>query len=144
MMRVKQPEQTIYSNRCWIDNKLQPASITFEDGIITQIHLENRYGALNVGDYILMPGVIDAHVHVNEPGRTHWEGFQTATAAAAAGGVTTIIDMPLNADPVTTSPDALNQKIISTSGKLNVNCGFYGGLIPSNVKNISAMLQHNV
>ena len=57
----------------------------------------------DAGDNIVMPGVIDAHVHVNEPGRTEWEGFDTATQAAAAGGITTIVDMPLNASPVTTT-----------------------------------------
>ena len=82
------------------------------------------------GDLVLMPGVIDAHVHINEPGRTEWEGFETATQAAAAGGITTIVDMPLNASPVTTTLKAFNEKLEAAEDKLHVNVGFYGGLIP--------------
>ena len=77
-----------------------------------------------------MPGVIDVHVHINEPGRTEWEGFETATKAAAAGGTTTIIDMPLNASPVTTTIDAFEQKLDSAKDKLHVNVGFMQDSFP--------------
>ena len=87
----------IYSNRCWLDGKLQPATVSIENNTIAVIHFNKIEGAEDVGDHILMPGIIDAHVHINEPGRTHWEGFDTATQAAAAGGITTVVDMPLNA-----------------------------------------------
>ena len=98
----------IYSNQCWVDNKLQAATISFENDIITAIDYEKHEDAEDVGDNILMPGVIDVHVHINEPGRSDWEGFDTATKAAAAGGITTIVDMPLNSSPVTTSLRAFN------------------------------------
>jgi len=81
-----------------------------------------------------MPGIIDAHVHINEPGRTEWEGFDTATKAAAVGGVTTLIEMPLNASPVTTTIDAFKLKQHVSTNKLHVNCGFYGGVVPSSTK----------
>ena len=78
-------KKSIYSNRCWLDGKLQPATVCFEEGVITAIYQHKVEGAEDVGHNILMPGVIDAHVHINEPGRTEWEGFDTATKAAAAG-----------------------------------------------------------
>ncbi len=92
------------------------------------------------GDAVISPGVIDAHVHINEPGRADWEGFETATRAAAAGGVTTLVEMPLNASPVVTTLAAWQQKIAATTGKLRVDCGFYGGLIPGNIDQIESML----
>ncbi len=137
----------IYSRRCWFDNKLQVATVYFKGGLITQIEkgeLGNFENIKDVGEYVLMPGVIDAHVHVNEPGRTDWEGFDTATKAAAAGGITTIVDMPLNASPVTTTLKAFKEKLVATEGKLNVNCGFYGGLIPGNQNEIEALINAGV
>ncbi|MEP6676659.1 MAG: allantoinase AllB [Ferruginibacter sp.] len=136
--------QKIYSSRCWIENKLQPATIVYEEGLITGIHFSKLSGATDAGDHIIMPGIIDAHVHINEPGRTDWEGFDTATQAAAAGAVTTIIDMPLNASPVTTTLKAFNEKINATKNKLNVNVGFYGGLIPGNTKHLEALIDAGV
>jgi len=125
-------KKCIYSNRCWLEGKLQPATVCFENGIITEIQHHKIDGAEEVGDNILMPGVIDAHVHINEPGRTDWEGFDTGTQAAAAGGITTIVDMPLNANPVTTTAKAFDEKLQASKDKLHVNVGFYGGLIPGN------------
>jgi len=90
-------------------------------------------------DRVVLPGAVDAHVHVNEPGRTEWEGFATATAAAAAGGVTTIVDMPLNSSPVTTSTSALRQKRARARGKCRVDVGFHGGLVPENVDRIAEL-----
>jgi len=81
---------------------------------------------------VLMPGIVDTHVHINEPGRTEWEGFETATRAAAAGGVTTVIDMPLNSIPPTTSVEALEIKKTAARGKTSVDIGFWGGSIPGN------------
>lgn len=140
-------EKGIYSKHCWIDGRLQEATIYFENGIITQIQKgipETFDGLNNVANFILMPGVIDAHVHVNEPGRTDWEGFDTATQAAAAGGITTFIDMPLNASPVTTTLNALKEKIAATEGKLHVNCGFYGGLVTNNQSALEALIKGGV
>ena len=84
-------------------------------------------------DVVLMPGLVDTHVHVNEPGHTDWEGFESATAAAAAGGITTLIDMPLNSIPVTVDVDALEIKKQAAKGKCQVDVGFLGGLIPTNL-----------
>ncbi len=81
---------------------------------------------------MLAPGLVDCHVHMNEPGRTEWEGFETATRAAAAGGVTSLVDMPLNSIPVTTSRAALEQKLDSARGHVFVDVGFWGGVVPGN------------
>ncbi len=95
-------------------------------------------------DKVIMPGVIDAHVHINEPGRTDWEGFETATKASAAGGITTLIEMPLNASPVTTTVEALKVKLEAAKGKLHVNVGFYGGVIPGNIDDLDGLLNAGV
>jgi allantoinase len=136
--------QKIFSNRCWVEEKLQPATICFKDGIITEIHLKKIDDAEDFGNAVLMPGAIDAHVHINEPGRTGWEGFDTATQAAAAGGVTTIVDMPLNASPVTTTVQAFHQKLDASRNKLNVNVGFYGGLVPDNILMLEDLMKAGV
>jgi allantoinase len=96
------------------------------------------------GDLVIAPGVIDAHVHVNEPGRTEWEGFETATQAAAAGGVTTIVDMPLNSSPVTTTVAALEAKRQAAAGKCWIDVGFYGGVVPGNADHIEPLLKAGV
>ncbi len=83
-------------------------------------------------DVVLLPGLVDTHVHVNDPGRADWEGFSTATAAAAAGGVTTIVDMPLNSLPPTVDPAALAVKRAAAAGRCDVDVAFWGGAIPGN------------
>lgn len=88
---------------------------------------------------ILIPGLVDTHVHVNEPGRTEWEGFETATKAAAAGGVTTLIDMPLNSVPATVNVEALNQKQAAARGQLFIDTGFWGGAIPGNTDDLKPL-----
>lgn len=85
----------------------------------------------------LLPGLVDSHVHLDEPGRTDWEGFETGTAAAAAGGVTTIVDMPLNSVPVTTTPEALAEKRGATAGKLAVDIAYWGGAVPENLGSLA-------
>lgn len=137
-------ERKIFSNSVWINNTLQPATVVFADGVITSIHFEKTPDAEDFGNVVIMPGVIDVHVHINEPGRTDWEGFETATQAAAAGGTTTIIDMPLNASPVTTTLEAFQQKLKASKNKLNVNVGFYAGLIPGNASHLEAMIKAGV
>ena len=134
----------IYSDRCWLNGKLQPATVCIEGSVISTVITEKLADAIDVGNKILMPGVIDVHVHINEPGRTEWEGFETATKAAAAGGTTTIIDMPLNASPVTTTIDAFEQKLDSAKDKLHVNVGFYAGLIPGNTNELPALIEAGV
>ncbi len=98
----------------------------------------------DVGDFVVMPGLVDTHVHINEPGRADWEGFETATKAAAAGGVTSIIDMPLNCIPATTSLTALDEKVKASENKLWVDCGFYGGVIPNNAVELEALAEAGV
>lgn len=136
-------ERKIYSTNVWVDGKLQPATVCFKD-TITSIHFEKLNDVEDYGNNIIMPGVIDVHVHINEPGRTEWEGFETATQAAATGGSTTIIDMPLNASPVTTTLDAFHQKLEASENKLNVNVGFYAGLIPGNSSDLEELINAGV
>jgi allantoinase len=97
-----------------------------------------------LGDLVLMPGLVDTHVHVNEPGRTEWEGFATATRAAAAGGVTTIVDMPLNASPPTTTLRAFEAKAAAAEGKLQVDLALTGGVVPDNASELRALLDAGV
>src|SRR5690606_2233931 len=87
----------------------------------------------------LLPGLVDTHVHVNEPGRTSWEGFDTATRAAAAGGVTTLIDMPLNSVPPTTTVDHLEAKRAAAEGTVHVDVGFWGGAVGSNLADLEKL-----
>ncbi|MCJ1471383.1 hypothetical protein MMC13_000022 [Lambiella insularis] len=94
--------------------------------------------------YILLPGLVDAHVHLNEPGRTEWEGFWTGTQAAAFGGVTTVVDMPLNAIPPTTTDNGLKEKVRAAQGQCWVDVGFYGGIVPGNDKELKALVKSGV
>ena len=116
----------------------RPASVVVEGGVVAAV--EGPDAALSgaslfdFGDAVLMPGVVDSHVHVNEPGRTEWEGFESATRAAAAGGVTTIGDMPLNCVPVTTTAAAVGTKADAARGKCAVDYAFWGGLVPQNAR----------
>jgi allantoinase len=139
---------TIYSQNCWIDQKLQAATVFVKDNLIDKIEngkvISSNENFVDAGENILMPGVIDAHVHINEPGRTDWEGFETATQATAAGGTTTLVDMPLNATPVTTSKENFDLKLKAAFGKLNVNCGFYGGIVPDNIDRLEDLIQSGV
>jgi len=98
----------------------------------------------DVGDHAILPGVIDPHVHINEPGRTDWEGFDTATRAALAGGLTSLVDMPLNSAPVTTSVANLELKRAATAGKLHTNVGFWGGVVPGNAAEIEPLIAAGV
>ena len=95
-------------------------------------------------DEVLMPGVVDAHVHVNDPGRTEWEGFASATRAAAAGGVTTIVDMPLNSIPPTCDLPALDLKRKTAASQAYVDVGFWGGAIPGNVAELRTLHEAGV
>jgi allantoinase len=91
------------------------------------------------GDDVLLPGLVDTHVHVNDPGRTEWEGFWTATRAAAAGGITTLVDMPLNSLPPTTTVDNLRTKQEVARSKAHVDVGFWGGALPDNVQDLKPL-----
>ena len=93
----------------------------------------------DAGDFLVMPGLVDTHVHVNEPGRTNWEGFETATRAAAAGGITTLLDMPLNSIPATTTAAALDAKRSAARGKTLVNVEYIGGVVPGNAAHLEGL-----
>jgi allantoinase len=99
---------------------------------------------VDLGDLALLPGLVDTHVHVNEPGRTEWEGFATATRAAAAGGVTTICDMPLNSLPPTVSVAALTEKRAAAAGQCWVDVAFWGGAVPGNINALADLHQAGV
>jgi allantoinase len=126
---------------------ISPAAVLFDgDGHIRAVRpgpapTGGDVGVLDVGDLLVSPGVVDCHVHINEPGRTDWEGFDSATRAAAAGGVTTLVDMPLNCIPVTTSAAALEIKRAACAGQLHADVGFWGGVIPDNVGALAGLAE---
>ncbi|HEU5250243.1 MAG TPA: allantoinase AllB, partial [Thermoanaerobaculia bacterium] len=134
----------VRSRRVVTPEGVRPASILVRRGRIAGLlplaaGTEEGARLLDFADRVIMPGLVDTHVHVNEPGRADWEGFETATRSAAAGGVTTIFDMPLNSVPPTTSLAALREKSAAASGKCFVNVGFWGGVVPGNAGELSAM-----
>lgn len=143
---------SLYSQRVLVKDALGPGRIDIAHGRIAAIAMEKQSAdhvsagrdVVDCGDHILMAGLIDSHVHVNEPGRTEWEGYESASRAAALGGVTTLCDMPLNSIPVTTSTDALRQKIASAEGKLWVDVGFWGGVVPGNAHELEPMVRAGV
>ncbi|KAB2601194.1 allantoinase-like [Pyrus ussuriensis x Pyrus communis] len=112
------------------------ASIVKEDENNGKIKLEN---VMDYGDAVVMPGLIDVHAHLDDPGRAEWEGFPSGTKAAAAGGITTLVDMPLNSEPSTVSRETLELKIKAAKGRIYVDVGFWGGLVPENAFNASAL-----
>jgi allantoinase len=122
---------------------VKPATVHVSNGIITAVlgHDDLPWGKniYDARESVVMPGLVDTHVHINEPGRTDWEGFETATRAAAAGGVTTLIDMPLNSIPATTTATALEAKRAAAKKKCWVNVGFWGGVVPGNTGELPAL-----
>lgn len=130
----------LQSRRVLLPDGVRPAAVTVEHGRVTAVSAPGAPGAVDLGDDVLMPALTDTHVHVNEPGRAEWEGFATATRAAAAGGVTLLVDMPLNAIPVTTTLAALRAKQAATAGRLWVDVGLWGGVVPGNVDELAPMV----
>ncbi|HYX29853.1 MAG TPA: allantoinase AllB [Pyrinomonadaceae bacterium] len=138
------PLLVIRGRRVVTEQSIGPASLQISRGVIEAIE---RYDDIPsdcelieaAPESIIMPGLVDTHVHVNEPGRTEWEGFETATRAAAAGGVTTIIDMPLNSIPATTTRTAFEEKHAAAQGKLTVDAGFWGGVVPGNTRELEKL-----
>jgi len=110
----------------------------------TYLYNTESESVFDFGDLVLMPGLIDPNVHINEPGRKDWEGFVTATKAAAAGGFTTIIDRPTNATPPTVSVAGLKAKTSTARGKIYVDVGFWGGLVPGNGDQLAPLLAAGV
>ena len=135
------------SQNVMTDIGARPASIAIADGkVVTIGSFDQKYECTNdyTSEKFLLPGVVDSHVHINEPGRTEWEGFASATKAAAAGGVTTVIDMPLNSIPPTVNVAALATKKEAATGKCSVDVGFWGGSSPGNVADLKPLLDQGV
>ena len=128
--------QAFRSRRVVTPEGVRPAVVEVRGGIVAALHSHEHALAgvelHDVGDAVLMPGLVDTHVHVNEPGRTEWEGFDAATRAAAAGGVTTLVDMPLNSVPATVDVAALETKRDAARDRCAVDVGFLGGAVPGN------------
>lgn len=139
----QKPELIVRGNRVVTPQGERSATIHIRDGVIAAISefddVPTGFARYEAGDLLVMPGLVDTHVHINEPGRTDWEGFSTATRAAAAGGVTTLIEMPLNSIPATTSAPAYHEKLSATIGKLWVDAGFWGGVVPGNAAELRAL-----
>jgi len=127
---------------------VHPASIHIRGGVIAAIAARDEFpGGCAVFDTVssvIMPGLVDTHVHINEPGRTDWEGFESATRAAAAGGVTTLVDMPLNSIPATTTVEAFRTKMEAAQGRCWVDVGFWGGVVPGNTAQLRRLFEAGV
>jgi allantoinase len=139
----------VRGRRIVLDGAERPASLHVVDGRVAAVRgiedvpaPEPAVELVDAGDLVVSPGIVDSHVHVNEPGRTEWEGFDTATRAAAAGGVTTIVDMPLNSVPATIDVSALLEKRSAARGQCHVDVGFWGGIVPGNVSDDPNRLRH--
>lgn len=139
---------TVCSRRTAFAGEVRPASVHIRDGRIVAVAAYDDRQAdgevLDVGNAVLFPGLVDTHVHVNDPGRAEWEGFEHATRAAAAGGVTTIVDMPLNSIPPTTTVDALEAKRQAAAGRVWVDVGFWGGVVPGNAADLEPLARAGV
>ena len=134
--------KALRSSRVVLDDRVAPAVVLIDGERISAILDAAPPGVPveDLGDSVLMAGLVDSHVHLNEPGRTVWEGFATATRAAAAGGVTTLVDMPLNCIPVTTTPAAVRAKRAAAEGQLWVDVGLWGGVVPANAAQLDELV----
>lgn len=142
---VSAPYQIFRARRVVTPTADGPATVHVRDGVVVDVagfdDVSPDAALVDLAsDEVLMPGFVDAHVHINEPGRTAWEGFETATRAAAAGGVTSLVDMPLNSIPPTTTVANLRAKLEAAAGQLHVDVGLWGGAIPGNAGELEAML----
>ncbi|KAI1608730.1 allantoinase [Exophiala viscosa] len=148
------PISVVASSRVIRSGQLSPATIVISnatgkitatfDSVVPTSEFPPNTPYTDYSPHILLPGLVDAHVHLNEPGRTEWEGFYTGTQAAAFGGVTTVVDMPLNAIPPTTTVAGLQEKVKAAQGQCWVDVGFYGGIIPGNQGELKALVREGV
>lgn len=140
------PDLVIRGGTVVLPTGQRPADIAITNGTISAIGSEVRDGAATIDaqGLVILPGVVDAHVHFNEPGRADWEGWEAGTRGAAAGGVTTVLEMPLNAHPPTTTPEAFDAKRAVASQKAFVDFGLWGGLVPDNLQSLEILHQSGV
>jgi allantoinase len=140
--------QAFRSTCVLLPDGLAPATLLIEQEVIAEVRPWSAVPAgvplRDYGGRVLLPGLVDSHVHINEPGRTEWEGFATATRAAASGGVTTLVDMPLNSVPETTSVQALTAKRIAACGKAWVDWAAWGGAVRGNSRALSSLAEAGV
>lgn len=145
---MDKPDLIIRSRRVVTPESVGPASVHIRGGIITNLgewdNSPEQILLVDAGDVVVMPGLVDAHVHVNEPGRADWEGFATATRAAAAGGITTLVDMPLNSIPPTTTLNGFNEKLAAARGQCRIDVAFWGGVVPGNTRELEPLLDAGV
>lgn len=138
----------VRSRRVVVGGEIAPASVHVRGGTIERVAAWDDVPAGarldDVGELAVLPGIVDTHVHLNEPGRTEWEGFHTATRAAAIGGVTTLVDMPLNSIPPTTTREALAVKREAARGQCAVDVGFWGGVVPGNAGELAGLVADGV
>src|SRR4051812_39729662 len=132
------------SNRVVFKNEIRPMAIGVSGEKIVSADNLKSASVIDFGNQVIMSGIVDTHAHINEPGRTEWEGFETATRAAAAGGITTIVDMPLNSIPPTVDVAALETKKKAADGKCAVDVGFWGGAVPGNLPELRALHEAGV
>jgi allantoinase len=142
------PALLLTSRRVVTPEGVRPATVRVLNGKIERVgptgDVPSGVPAIDCGDSVIMPGIVDTHVHINEPGRTEWEGFATATRAAAAGGVTALVDMPLNSVPATTTREGLRTKLAAAREGLRVDVGFWGGVVPGNAGELAGLLADGV
>ncbi len=143
---MTQPELVVRARRMVTPDGERPGAVGIRDGVIVAVaaELDGPSFVDLADDEVLLPGLVDTHVHVNDPGRAEWEGFATATRAAAAGGVTTIVDMPLNSVPPTVDVPALDLKRATAFGRTFVDVGFWGGAVPGNLAQLPALHEAGV
>ena len=140
----------IRSERVVLPDGMRPATIVVTDGRIAAIEPhsgqpnDGAASTIEAGSSVVMPGLVDCHVHINDPGRADWEGFATATRAAAAGGITTLVDMPLNSIPSTTTVAALDAKRRAAAGRCHVDVAFWGGVVPGNARDLEPLARAGV
>jgi len=140
MPPIVPPDLVVRGKRVVTPAGERPAAIHIRGGVIEAIagpsDIPAGAAVHDAGDLVVMPALVDTHVHINEPGRTEWEGFSTATRAAAAGGITTLVEMPLNSIPATTTAAAYREKLAAAASKLWVDVGFWGGVVPGNASEL--------
>lgn len=146
---MTKPDLVVRAHRVVLQDETRAASVHVSEGRVVAVEdFDDVPGGCELfaagDDAVVMPGLVDTHVHVNEPGRTEWEGFETATRAAAAGGTTTVVEMPLNSIPATTSLENFRAKLAAAEGKCSVDIAFWGGVVPGNTSELRRMTEAGV